>query len=314
MSRVPNIFHFVFGLRPQTEPFHLVHFLCLESCRRVNQPEKIYFHYQDEPHGPYWDAIKPHLTLVPVATSAFVEKFQYDDAFVARYRYAHASDFVRMVPLVEHGGVYADIDTIFVNPLPAELWEKPFVLGREPDVYDPKTRRTNRSLCNALMMAEPGASFAKRWRDGMQEAFDGTWSRHSCQLAAELQERHPDEVHVEPQRSFYAYAWSRGGLKALLEECHAETDGIYSVHLWSHLWWERKRKDLSRFHGERLTWRFIAEVDTTYTVLARPFLPAPPPVAEPDPRSWWNRVRGFFQPAGRLEEPGRGRTDKQKLG
>jgi hypothetical protein len=40
---IPNQFHFIFGLRKQREPFHLAHYLCLESCRRVNQPESIRF-------------------------------------------------------------------------------------------------------------------------------------------------------------------------------------------------------------------------------------------------------------------------------
>jgi hypothetical protein len=42
---IPNQFHFVFGLRKQREPFHLAHYLCLESCRCVNQPESIRFYY-----------------------------------------------------------------------------------------------------------------------------------------------------------------------------------------------------------------------------------------------------------------------------
>ena len=46
---MPRIFHFVFGLREQNEPFHLAHYLCLESCRHVNQPQAIWFHYANEP-------------------------------------------------------------------------------------------------------------------------------------------------------------------------------------------------------------------------------------------------------------------------
>ena len=35
---VPRLAHFVFGLLEQTEPFHPMHYLALESCRRVLQP------------------------------------------------------------------------------------------------------------------------------------------------------------------------------------------------------------------------------------------------------------------------------------
>ena len=34
---IPNVYHFVFGLRPQTEPFHLMFYLCLASCLAVNR-------------------------------------------------------------------------------------------------------------------------------------------------------------------------------------------------------------------------------------------------------------------------------------
>jgi len=61
--RIPARFHFVFGLAPQTEPFHLVDYLCLESCRVVNRPESITLCYHHEPYGPYWDLIKEHLHL-----------------------------------------------------------------------------------------------------------------------------------------------------------------------------------------------------------------------------------------------------------
>jgi hypothetical protein len=60
----PRDFHFVFGLREQREPFHILHYLCLASCRAVNRPHAIHFHYRHEPFGPWWEKIKPHLRLV----------------------------------------------------------------------------------------------------------------------------------------------------------------------------------------------------------------------------------------------------------
>lgn len=43
MARVANCLHFAFGLWTQTEPFHLMYYLCLASCKAVNNPERIYF-------------------------------------------------------------------------------------------------------------------------------------------------------------------------------------------------------------------------------------------------------------------------------
>ena len=91
-----------------------------------------------------------------------------------RYRYAHHADFIRLDALIEHGGVYADIDTIFVRAFPDELFAAPFVIGREPPVRDERTGEWRPSLCNALLMSEPGAAFARAWRERMAAALNGT--------------------------------------------------------------------------------------------------------------------------------------------
>jgi len=39
MAKISNIVHFVFGLREQWEPFHLMYYLAIESARQVLKPE-----------------------------------------------------------------------------------------------------------------------------------------------------------------------------------------------------------------------------------------------------------------------------------
>lgn len=275
MARIPRVFHFVFGLREQREPFHLAFYLCLESCRAVNRPDEIRFYFHHEPWGRYWELARRHLTLVRVPLDAFVSGYSYRDAGIARYRYAHQSDFIRLEKVLAHGGVYADIDTLFVNPFPARLFEERFVLGREGDVVPSPGEPPRPSLCNAVIMAEPGAEFGRLWLEEMPRAFDGTWSGHSTLLPERLRQRRPDLIHVEPPRTFYEHAWTREGLATLLEGLDRDLDGVVSIHLWSHLWWARGRRDFSSFHAGRLTERHVARVDTTYNVIARRHLPAP---------------------------------------
>ena len=143
-ARVPRLAHFVFGLRPQTEPFHLVHYLAIESCRQVLAPDVIYLHHKHLPYGLWWDLIRPHLTLVEVDEVAEVRAVDYDEQQVpAEFRYAHHADFVRLDALIEHGGVYADIDTLFLAPFPDELFDAPFVIGDE----GPQRRRAGPGRC-----------------------------------------------------------------------------------------------------------------------------------------------------------------------
>lgn len=274
MSRIPRITHFVFGLREQLEPFHLLHYLAIETCRRILQPERIYLHYHHLPFGVFWDEIRPYLTLARVDLLPEVLQARYDECLVPeQYRYAHHADFVRLDALVEHGGVYADMDTIFVRPLPDALYGEKFVIGREAAVADEITGDVRPSLCNALMIAEPGSVFARTWRARMGAAINGTWSNHSGFLAQALSEELPDEVRVEPEESFFAVPCTPAGLASLLEHGSLDVSRSYSVHLWAHVWWSMDRTDFSLRHCREMS---VANLRTSRSPLAelvRPYLP-----------------------------------------
>ncbi|KEF39760.1 Capsular polysaccharide synthesis protein [Schinkia azotoformans MEV2011] len=275
MAKVPNIFHFVFGLRPQKEPFHFAYYMCLLSCLIVNQPEKIYFHYKHLPYGKWWDRIRPHLSLNKIEEDSFISSYQYKNKELEKYRYAHLSDITRLEILLEYGGVYADIDTLFVNKLPTEFFDKSFIMGKEKVNWNEKSaEKAGGSLCNAWILSEKNSSFTRRWLDRIYEAFDGTWSNHSTFLPYYLSQQHPNEIHVEPERSFFHFDWSKQGITNIFLKQQKDLSQIYSIHLWSHLWWEKDRIDNTYFHNERLTPNYVAFAETTYADIARPFLPA----------------------------------------
>jgi hypothetical protein len=278
MTDIPRLFHFVFGLRPQDEPFHLVHYLALESCRRVNAPEAILFHYLEEPWGEWWERIRPYLQLHPVDPEPFVrDSARYANSAEGRVirqrglEYAHESDFIRMKVLQRWGGVYADIDTLFLQPLPAELFRERFVIGAEQDDAeqpDPMAR----SLCNALMLARADSEFLHRWLERMYQVFDGTWSRHSCQEATRLRRLMPEQVRVLPKRCFHRHGADPAGVRTLFEGLDADFTGMVSMHLWAHLWWDEWRTDFTTVHGAMIDEEYVRHADTTYALAARRFL------------------------------------------
>jgi hypothetical protein len=286
MAEIPRRFHFIFGLMPQPEPMHVVHWLCLESCRRVNAPEAIHFHYRHEPHGEWWEAIRPHLILRRVdLRSRLPDASRYDATDEGRFirdqglAYAHEADFLRLQILLEEGGVYADMDSLFLRPLPERFFAHDFVLGEEAPMCGADGVLRS-SLCNALIMARSGAAFARHWADAMAQSFDGTWSRHSNQAATALWAERPDEVHILPQPYFYKHAGTVTGVRALLEGRDRELEGAFSLHLWAHLWWDAARTDFTRVHAGMLTPDHIRIVDTTYNLAARRFLPEALPRAK----------------------------------
>ncbi|MGH9048851.1 MAG: glycosyltransferase [Acidimicrobiia bacterium] len=271
---VPPIAHFVFGLRPQSEPFHLVHYLAIESCRRVLAPERIFLHHKWLPYGVYWDLIRPHLTLVHADEATEVLAADYDANLVPEhYRYAHHADFVRLEALIEHGGVYADIDTLFLRPFPDELYHEQFVIGEEDPVRDERTGEVRPSLCNAVLISARGSEFARAWRARMGDALNGTWSNHSGFLARALADELSHALRVEPRTTFFPAPCTAEGLQSLLEGDDVSLDGALSVHLWAHLWWGADRGDFSGVHAGVLTADYIRSVDTTYNRLARPYVP-----------------------------------------
>lgn len=210
--------------------------------------------------------------MVKVEKDEFVEGFKYEDKWIRRFRYAHHSDFIRLRQLSRYGGVYADMDTLFLQPYPDSLFSHPFVLGREGDVRDDVSGESRPSLCNAVIMAEPDSAFGNLWLQKKQEAFNGTWSNHSTILPYKLAQAHPDWIHIEPPRSFYPCMWEIKDFETLFEKTQINWENAYSIHLWSHLWWSRRRKDFSSVHAGMFTEKYIRNVDTSFNRVARRFL------------------------------------------
>lgn len=271
---IPKIAHFVFGLEEQHEPFHFVHYVSIESCRRILSPDAIFFHYKHLPWGPWWDLVAPFVTLIEVDLIDEVLGADYSSGFVpTSYRYAHHADFVRLDALIEYGGIYADTDTVFVQPFPPEFFEAPFVIGAEAPVPDELTGEFRPSQCNALLMAEPNALFARVWRERMAGELNGTWSNHSGFLSEALSREMPTAVRVEPEVTFFSFPADPTGISQLFEERHTVPAAALSVHLWAHLWWRQNRRDYSSAHADWCTPSIVRRARTTFCDLARPYLP-----------------------------------------
>lgn len=252
------------------EPFHLMNYLCLASCIEVNQPDAVHFHYHHEPWGEWWERIKPKLQLRRISPDRSVADYCYGDSSLQKFRYAHLADFARLRILLDEGGIYADIDTLFLRPLPTEWRKRRFILGREKA---PAPAAEGGSLCNAWIASAPGAEFCRRWLDGMGEAFDGTWSNHSTLLPYKLWRQHPQITDVEPESAFYALDWTPHGINDLFMRQVELPAHTYSLHLWNHLWFAEDRLDFSHFHAGLLTVDYVRHANTTYAYYARRYLP-----------------------------------------
>lgn len=246
---IPKIFHFIYGLKPRPQRLHLIHYVCIRSCIAINKPDKIFFYYEQEPIGRYWQRIKSEVVPIEVAPLKMLHG--------KKLGYAHQADFIRVEMLNKYGGVYADLDTIFVNEMPKDLYGCEFVMGRE-DPSDPYA-----GLGNALIMASKNSHFGKLWEENIHKEFDGSWNNHSIRYPLRLSKEFPESIHIEPQRSFYKHSWTKDGLHNIYVNVDNDLNGVYSMHLWEHLSWE---------YINRINEEYVKNIDSTYTLLARPYL------------------------------------------
>jgi hypothetical protein len=93
-------------------------------------------------------------------------------------------------------------------------------------------------------------------------------------LPFRLSQEHPEWIHVEPPRSFFHFGYHSAGLRSIFKRRVQDLDGIYSIHLWSHCWWDATTRHSARFHAQRLTPAYIRHANTTYAAISRQFLPA----------------------------------------
>ena len=213
---IPNIIHFVFGLKPQTEEFLFGYYLAVYSSYLVNQPEKIYFYYHHVPFGKWWEKLKK----IPVLT---LEKVPIPTHFGKKpiLQVAHKADKVRMDKLMERGGVYMDIDTISVRPY-HQLLQHQVVLGKQIHHV---------GICNAIMFSEPNSDFFRIWMENYEKEFksDG-WNESSIDLPYKLAQRYPELLEVKEAEWFFKPSfWQVHHIFELEINIPSE---LITLHLW----------------------------------------------------------------------------------
>jgi glycosyltransferase involved in cell wall biosynthesis/SAM-dependent methyltransferase len=258
-SKIPRIFHFITGMEPNFggRPFSFVHSMAIRSALQVNKGfrARVYYHY--EPSGKYWDAIKDDVELIRVEppTEVFGNPVQL---------YAHKADVLRLQILLEHGGIYLDLDTICQRSF-EPLLDGRVVMGREEQLAADGTTKVV-GLCNATIIAPPNAEFLRLWYETYREFKGGkagdAWNKFSVQIPMALASAHPSLLHIEPASSFFWPSWDRESIASMfVMDC--EFPEAYSFHLWEGESW-KFTKDVSSDS--------VMTIDTTYNKIARRFV------------------------------------------
>ena len=246
-SRIPRVLHYVFGMAPDFggKPWSLIHYVCLKSAITHIRPERVFFHYEYEPVGPWWELSRDLVT--PVKMTAPREIFGNQLAHVA-----HRSDVVRLQRLIEHGGIYLDADVLVHRDFDDLLGES-VVLGREGDI----------GIANAVILAEPNAPFLRRWLEAYR-SFTGVWNEHSVLVPAKMAVEYPEEITVLSEKAFFWPLWHDDHIDWIFTSTKAiALDKTYANHLWESIAW---------CFLQDLTPRQVRKKDTNFHLWARPYL------------------------------------------
>jgi Glycosyltransferase sugar-binding region containing DXD motif len=148
--------------------------------------------------------------------------------------YAHRADVFRLEKLIAVGGIYLDCD-VFVHRDFDDLLDNSVVLGQEGEAETV-------GLCNAVILAEEGAPFLRRWysqyKSFRSKGHDPFWNEHSVKLPRKLAEIHGDELTILGPRAFFWPMADGEGLERIFASNELiPSVGVYANHLWeSHAW------------------------------------------------------------------------------
>lgn len=169
----------------------------------------------------------------------------YLDYCRAHRRWANASNYIRLVKVLEQGGIYLDTDIMAMRSFAPMLRHKCF-FGFQ--VEDEQKDRVN----NAVFGAEPGHWFIEECRAHLLKTFDGSEpANHSSpRMVTALLKGHGlgaydrrgvslKDIRIYARPIFYPYSWEESfSLGAIRRD-------TVTVHFWDKTWSPEKQNELN---------------------------------------------------------------------
>jgi len=221
---IPCIVHFIFGMA-ETESerlFSMHHYLAVKAAYDILRPQVIYLYYAHEPWGYWWNFTKPMITETKVRNvdNIFGNPVQH---------FAHKADIIRLEALLNHGGIYLDLDVwVYKDNIRGLLnGEHDFVMGQEG--YNGAV-----GLCNGIIIAKKDSKFLRIWYDEYRQFNAKNWNKFSVVLPKKLAAQYPSLIHVVAHTAFFWPLWDSNGLGRLYLQMDCPWFQMgYAVHLWA---------------------------------------------------------------------------------
>lgn len=218
MSVIPNDLHFSYFQGANGFAWRDIHTACLLSAKAHTKFEKIIVHYDADGEGPWWQLARtiPGITWRRVAPL----KMQVNGYPVSDTRLP--CDLYRLRTLFNEGGVYADLDFIFLGDFSHLLTTTAFI-GTQC--------LAKKKLACGLMGSTIASDFIRQYRAAYKKwepRHEKTFWDYANTVPWEISRATP--CHVLSMDTFYPWRWSN---KTFLQgETPRGLKSAIACHLW----------------------------------------------------------------------------------
>ena len=191
---IPKIFHFIYLFGSNTKQFNINHYISIKSNIIVNKPEAVRI-YTNNIHSLRSSNWYQRLYDEFGITEVFVDEdmCRCPNGVLSPYP-THQADVLRLNVMKSIGGIYSDVDSIAINPLPEE-W---FSTDGAYFCYE-NFEEVPESICNGFFLSSPNHQFINDCLEVYSE-YDpelckpGTtdWTLYSVQAMWELLKNNPN--------------------------------------------------------------------------------------------------------------------------
>lgn len=121
-------------------------------------------------------------------------------SWIAVTKMQHKSDFIRLEQLIEHGGIYLDLDAI-----PLKSFDKLRRSGFDCIV----ARQANLDVGVGLLVTKKNTTMMRDFLQKALQGFDGSWAGHSVGLLTQLiyNPAYADDVLSLDQHAFFPLSY-----------------------------------------------------------------------------------------------------------
>jgi hypothetical protein len=183
----PNIAHYIW-IGNGTMDY--LWYLSVLSVLYVANVDKVYIH-GEAPRGKYWDQIAKNDRVKII--------YRYPVTYVFNQHTSKAvykAEIWRVDVMNKYGGIYLDVDAIFVQPLSEEIRSFDAVInidfigsywiGDYPNI-----------LQTGVMVGKPGNQFWDEYLKTMRKFNDNVWVWNSCHLPYKVKEKYPRSLLID---------------------------------------------------------------------------------------------------------------------